>query len=112
MIEQDKAHPIIHAPHEYEIIDFNYHHDPYEYSKSYIDLTLQKDEVVRRLRFLEPKDLMIEKGFPSPTRGMAILDVSHHQLDRINIRVADFEASHGEVTFWAFDVIDLDERLT
>ncbi|MGD9230463.1 MAG: hypothetical protein PVJ20_06595 [Desulfobacterales bacterium] len=107
--QRDPDHPIIESPHLYDIIDFHYHHDGEDYKESYIDLVLKKDDLLRRLRFLEPKDLKIEKGFPCPTRGLCILDVSHHQLERINVHVSDFEASHGSVTFWAYKVIDLDK---
>ncbi len=110
MIEKAKVHPIIEVPHEYDILDFHYHHDIEDYTQSYIDIVLQKDEIIRRLRFLEPKDLQVEKGFPIRTGGMEILDVSNHQLDRINIHVNDFESSWGSVTFWAYDVIDLDKQ--
>ncbi len=74
----------------------------------YLDLHLGKESQVRRLRFYGPRDLEIEKGFPEPTIGMEILDVRSHQLGDINIRVGDFEASHGSITFWAKEVVDLD----
>jgi len=71
---------------------------------------LKKGTIVRRLRFYGPRELEIEKGFPLSTGGMEILDVSAQQLDNINVRVSDFEASQCAVTFWAKSVIDLDNK--
>jgi len=110
MIEKDPLHPIIDAPFNYDIIGFNYQINREDPLKSYIDMTLQKDDVVRRLRFIGPRDLEIEKGFPMATAGMEILDVKSRQMTDINVWVNDFEASQGAVTFWAKSVIDLDKR--
>jgi hypothetical protein len=71
-------------------------------------MTLVKDAIVRRLRFWQPRRLMIEDGFPSPTRGMVILDVRSRQWAGIGVEVGDIEASIGSVTFWAYEVEDLD----
>lgn len=108
-MKKDSLHPIIDAPHKYDIIGFNYQVNLYDHLQSYIDLTLEKETTIRRLRFYGPHDLEIEKGFPSPTGGMEILDVSDRQLCDTNVWVNDFEASHGAITFWAKNVIDLDE---
>lgn len=107
----DPKHPIIERPWDYQILRFCYHNDPDDWRESYIDLTLGRGAVVRRLRFLAPQDLEIERGcFPQPTGGMCILDVRHRQMEEIGVRVADFEASRGAVTFWAREVVDLDAR--
>lgn len=103
----DPDHPIIDKPLQYQIVEFCYHHDPDDVGNSYVDMTLRRGDTLRRLRFLGPQELEIEKGFPQPTQGMCILDVRHRQLDGIGVRVADFEASWGKVTFWAHEVIDL-----
>ena len=42
-----------------------------------------------------------------PTRGMIILDVRHWQWEDIGVQVADFEASHGSVTFYAAEVMEV-----
>ncbi|MDG3006848.1 hypothetical protein [Paludisphaera mucosa] len=105
----DPDHAIVERPWEYEIVSLCYHNDPGEWSASYIDMKLGRGDVVRRLRFLGPQDFAVEKGcFPQPTGGMRILDVSRRQLEGINLRVADFEATRGTVTCWAREVIDLD----
>jgi hypothetical protein len=108
-LDRDPDHPIIDRPFEYEIVELCYHHDPDDGRNTYLDLTLRRGTTIRRLRFLQPRDLEIEKGFPRPTGGLCILDVRHRQWDGINVRVADFEASWGKLAFWARDVFDLDE---
>ena len=104
---EDPDHPILDHPWEYEIVGFSYFR-PDDGTERYIDLTLRKDQVVRRLRFFGPQDIEIEKGFPSPTGGMYFSDVSARGLEGLGVRVADFEASPGAVRFWARAVIDLE----
>jgi hypothetical protein len=104
----DPEHPIVERPFEYDIVMLCYHNNVEDPRNSYLDMTLRRGTASRRLRFLQPRDLQIEKGFPLPTRGMCILDVRHRQLEDISVRVADFEASPGSVTFWAREVKDLD----
>lgn len=106
----DPDHPIIDRPWEYEVLLLAYHNDPELPRDSYLDLTLRRGPSVRRLRFLGPEDLEIERGFPRPTGGMVILDVRRRQLDGLGVRVADFEASLGAVRFWAREVLDLDRE--
>ncbi len=101
-------HPIIDRPHEYDILRFDLHNDPLDCRNTYLDLTLRRQHVVRRLRFLRPQRIVIEEGFPASTRGMVILDIRDRQWDDLRVEVTDFEASHGKLTFVAADVIDLD----
>jgi len=108
-MKADPIHSIIDAPHTYNIVGFNYQVNLYDYLESYIDLTLEKETTIRRLRFYGPRDLEIEKGFPSPTGGMEIIDVSSRQLCDTNVWVNDCEASYGAITFWAKNVVDLDK---
>ena len=109
-VEPDPDHPIIEKPWEYHIVDFYYHVDQDDWDKSYIDMVLAKGSTVRRLRFWSPRSLKIEEGFPMPTGGMEITDVRHRQMQGISVRVGDFEASWGAVTFWASEVEDLDQN--
>lgn len=101
-------HPIIDRPHEYDIIRFDLHNDPLDCRNSYLDLTLQRRNTIRRLRFIRPQRIVIEEGFPTATHGMIFLDIRDRQWDDLRIEVADFEASNGSLTFCAADVIDLD----
>ena len=108
MCDFDPDHPIIDAPHEFEIATFHYE-TPFSGGEAYIDLHLLRGGERRRLRFICPQQLRIEEGFPAPTHGMRIKDVSSRGLDGLNVQVVDVEASWGAMTFWARDVFDLDE---
>ncbi len=107
-MEDDPAHPIIDRPHEYAIADLRYHVG-LDGTEPYVDLELRNGAVVRRVRFWSPQQFTVEEGcFPQPTHGMVILDVRSRRLEGLGVRVADFEGSHGAITFWARDVVDLD----
>ena len=107
--EGDNNHPVLIKPWEYAIIGLNYQ-IPRDGTSPYLDLTLQRKEEVRRLRFLSPQRLKIEEGFPTSTHGMEILDIAHRQWSNIGVWVHDFEASQGSITFYAAEVIDLDAQ--
>lgn len=107
-IDPDPDHPIIEKPWEYQLTEFHYHYDPDDWGASFLDMTLERGEPVRRLRFWSPRRLRIEEGFPIATSGMAIKDVRHRQMEGLGVYVGDFEASPGAVTFWAYEVVDLD----
>ncbi len=100
-------HPIIDRPHEYRIVEFYYNSASSDYSEHYILMKLKKGNDVKLLKFLNPRDLKIEEGFPRPTSGMEFLDLSKDSLEDINVKVGDFEASHGAITFYAKSVIEL-----
>jgi len=107
-LEESPHHPILDRPWEYEVVGFNFQRSLILETEPYIDLTLQSGSAVRRLRFYGPKDIQIESGFPEWTGGLVILDVTSRGMEGIGIRVDDFEASRGSVTFWARTVVDLD----
>jgi len=103
----DPDHPIIDRPSEFRVIGFAFQRALDDSTEPYIDLTLQRGDTVRRLRFLGPRSISIEDGFPEGC-GMFIADVRHHGLDGLGVRVDDYEASGGAIRFWARTVIDLD----
>ena len=105
-METDSDHPIIDQPFRYDVIGFNYQSP--DDGEPYIDLTLRLESIVRRLRFLSPRDIALESGFPGCS-GLQIKDVSGHQLSGLRVRVSDFEHSCDGMHFWARDVIDLDD---
>jgi hypothetical protein len=105
--DRDPDHPIIQNPWQYRITGFSYKRSLADSQDSYIDLTLQKDEVVRRLRFHRPQDIRLDEGFPECS-GLFISDVRERRLEGLAVRVGDFEASPGGVWFWAHSVEDLD----
>lgn len=108
MYDDSPIHPILENAHEFVIVRLDYHNDPHDWRNSYLELHLHRGEEVRRLRFLRPRSLVIEEGFPCPTHGIVILDVEQRQWDDIKVEVTDFEASAGRVSFYASEVIDLD----
>ena len=100
-------HPIIQKPFEFDIIGFNLDCSSFDESEHSLTITFRKNEIIKKLKFIEPKEISIEKGFPTPTRGLVIWDISNQQLEDINIQVADIEASHGALNFYAKDVIEI-----
>jgi hypothetical protein len=102
---RDPDHAIIERPFEYTIVEFSYIR-PLDGSEPFVDLGLFKGGVLRRLRFFDPREIRITEGFPNSS-GLAILDVSSRQMDRLRVRVINFEASDGCPEFWARDVVEL-----
>jgi hypothetical protein len=101
-------HPILEKPWQYRIAEFRYSNGA-DGSEPFIDLYLVRESTHRRLRFLRPRDLVIEEGcFPEPTGGMVILDSHARQLEGMNVRVTDCEGTRGGLSFWADSVHDLD----
>lgn len=103
-----RIHPIIDRPWEFQVIEFFFAHDPSDDRTACIDLTLQNGSITRRLRFSGVQALSIEEGFPRQTHGLCILDITDWQWDGLKVKVDDFEASHGAIRFFAYDVVDLD----
>ena len=106
--QKDLDHPILEKPWEYSIVGVDFRRTLDNSAESFIDLVLERDSVIRRLRFFRPVDIRLDEGFPA-SPGLCILDVSTHGLEGIRVRVEDFEASGGGLRFWARDVVDLDE---
>jgi hypothetical protein len=104
----DLDHPIIDRPWTYAIAELCYSRDVDDPQSARVDLTLLRDNTIRRLRFLGVQRLSIEEGFPMCTSGLCILDASRRQLEGLAVHVSDFEASGGRVDFWAREVIDRD----
>jgi len=102
MSREDPDHPILAQPWRYTITGLHYER-PEDGSEPFLDLTLERGPERRKLRFLGPQELQIEKGFPHAP-GLVILDVSARGLDRLTVRVDDYEASSGGIRFWARSV--------
>lgn len=109
MYGDNPVHPIVDKPWQFDIVRFDLHHDPDDHRADYLDLWLRRGDELRRLRFKQPSSIKIEKGFPRATGGMIILDVRNWGWEDVGVEVADFEASHGSVTFYAKDVVELGE---
>jgi len=104
----DKIHPIINKPHEYEVIFFSLKKDTEAHESTYIELHLKKNSEIKKLQFIQPVDLEIEKGFYGNICGMEILDIKDHQLDNIGVQVRNFEQDAG-ITFMAKEVVEVNE---
>lgn len=105
---REPEHPILEDPWRYSIAAMRYHVG-LDGTEPTLDLELVRGDVTRRLRCYSPQDLVIEEGFPQPTHGTVILDARHRGLEGLGVEVSDFEGAKGSITFWARDVVDLDE---
>jgi hypothetical protein len=104
---EDKDHPIIDKPWEYRIVYLQYDCSSDNYLEHFFEMWLEKDSTIRKLKFIAPRQIKIEDGFPSPTYGMEILDISNRGLENVNVWVTNFEASSGAVTLYAKDLIEI-----
>ncbi|MCI5144302.1 MAG: hypothetical protein D3923_01955 [Candidatus Electrothrix sp. AR3] len=103
----DKPHTIIDKPHLYDVVYIEWNINPYDYKESHLILHLQKDDMIKKLKFIQPTEVEIEKGFNGVTcSGMEIIDVKDRQLDNIKVQVRNFEQDAG-ITFMAFDVVEI-----
>lgn len=105
--QEDNFHPILERSWEYEVVSVCFRQSLNDEFEAHLDLTLRNDKDVRHLRFFSPQDIEIEKGFPIKTGGFSIYDVSARGLEKLNIRVDDFEASFGAIRFWARKVEEI-----
>lgn len=103
MSSEDRDHPILPDAWRYEIVGLRLELEPEDGSEAFLDLTLQLDGKRRTLRFLSPRSIEIEEGGPV-SGGLKILDVSDRKLDRLSVRVDDYEGQRGSLRFWARDV--------
>ena len=105
---ENKVHPIINKPHRYKVIYFAYKIDNDDYKNTYIDIHFKKNNEIKKLRFFQPVELEIDKGFSGSISGMEILDIREQQLEDIGVKVGNFEQDSG-VTFMAREVIEINE---
>jgi len=103
-IVNDPYHPILERPWEYEMFTLQYWRPTAE-SEPFIDITLKDGNGFRNLRFFNPKDIEIHKGFPSQTHR-CIFDVSKRGIEGLNVRVDNLTGNAGAVRFWAREVME------
>lgn len=101
---QPKDHLIIEKAWKYTIIGFNFQQDLSFECEPFIDLTLQSDEEIRRLRFLSPQNIELKHNFTSC--GLCILDIADKGLE-VKVEVDNFE--DASIKFLAREVVDLDK---
>ncbi len=111
MLEQeDPFHSILERSWDYEVVSFCFKQSLNNEFEAYIDLTLRNESKVRHLRFFSPQNIEIEEGFPIKTGGFSIYDISARGLDKLNVRVGDFEATLGAIRFWARKVEEVEQK--
>ena len=109
MIRMDPDHPIIEHPSSYCVIGFCFHRTLDGTQESHVDLILQREQTVRRLRFFSPQAISIGEGFPHG-QGLFIADIRQRGLEGLAVEVGDFESSGGAIQFFARAVVDLDAQ--
>jgi hypothetical protein len=105
--DQDPEHPILSEAWRYEIVGFRLERAPADGGEPFLDLTLMYANSRRTLRFWSPNDVEIERGGPRMTSGLVIKDLRARGLEDVGVRVDDFEASAGSVSFVARAVEEL-----
>ncbi len=102
-------HSILREPWRWEIEEFAWHcgHDSVQAA---LDVRFVRDGQRRTLRFIEPQDVTIEFSgrYPIQCGEMAILDISHRQLDGLTVQVTAFGASGTPVKLYARSVHEID----
>lgn len=103
---EDPEHPILPQAWQYRIVGLRLELDPDDDGEPFLDLALRRGAERRVLRFWSPRDLEIERDGPT-SYGLVIHDVRARGLDRIGVRVDDFESSPGAIRFVARAVEEL-----
>jgi hypothetical protein len=103
-ILNDPNHPILERPWKFEMFTLQYWRPTAE-SEPFIDVTLKDGIGFRNLRFSNPKDIEIHKGFPSQT-AFCIFDVSNRGIVGFNVRVDNLISEDGAVRFWQREVME------
>ena len=102
-LQNDSYHPILDRPWDYELYTLSYFR-PNPDDEPFIDILLKHNDAFKALRFLNPKDIEIHKGFPHQTH-ICIFDVSNRGVAGFNVRVDSPTGENGAVRFWAREVI-------
>ncbi len=112
MFEDDVEHSILPRAFEYEIVGFHLEREPVDEQEPYLDLVLRRGADRRVLRFWSPVDIEIERGGPTMTSGLVIRDIRRRGIEKLGVRVDDFEGTQGAVRFSARAVERQDEPTT
>lgn len=107
MVAEDLEHSILPEAFRYDLERIDWH-PSFVPGQCFIDLTFRNDDERRRLRFLDPSQVEVDRGFMGQASGMVIYDISGRGWEGIKIEVANFE-SDPNITFYASDVVDLDQ---
>lgn len=108
---EQKYHPILEHPWEYSVSELHWGTTDDTFEKIYyLDVTFTKNEIIIRLRFLNPQQVRIELSgkMPQGCGEMIILDIQDRGWEGMNVEVAEGGASGSPITLYAREVIDLD----
>jgi hypothetical protein len=94
-------HSVLRNASSYKVVDFRYHGFSWMPDDHYIEMTLQKDDDVVKLRFDRPRQLEINEYFPTQF-GLYISDITSDGLEDLTVKVGDYENS--SVKFFAKSV--------
>ena len=107
IVIEEPDHPILPRPWTYDLVQVDWRSTP-AIAEGWLDLKFQKGAEQRRLRFLAPTEVQVDRGFMGQPTGLRIVDIRSRGWDRVGIEVLNFEQDPG-ITFFAADVVDLDE---
>lgn len=97
----DPLHPILDTPLDYDIVQLLLRCG--DVAEPFIDFTLARASVRRRLRFIGPRVLQVDKAFEEFPRGLEIRDISARAIGGLNVHV---QGAQGALSFWAKMVLE------
>ncbi len=99
----DKPHPILPMSTHYRVERIDWHISPGE--ASYLELTLRRGDETRCLRFDQPQEVFIEKGYHGSYSGLTILNISGRGWeDKVQVLI---DEAHPGMGFFASDVVEV-----
>jgi hypothetical protein len=106
-VDREPEHDILPRAWTYDLVRIDWRSTP-AIAEGWIDLTFQKGGEQRRLRFLAPTEVQVDRGFMGQPTGLRIVDIRSRGWDSVGVEVINFEQDPG-ITFFAPDIVDLDE---
>ena len=109
MQTKEPLHPILDQPWSWEITGLQWCASGQLAPSSFLDVTFLRDGTTRRLRFVDPQDLVLELSSPYPAHcgDMVILDIRGRQLDGLGVQATDAGADGTPLRLYARDVTDV-----
>lgn len=99
MHEEGSEHGVLTEAWRYDIEAVRLDVAPRDGGEPYLDMRLTREGDTVHLRFWSPREVSL--SLLLTTGGLMILDISGHGMENLGVRVLDFEASNGGVTFYA-----------
>ena len=106
---QEPEHPILDKPFTWAITELHWRASGVAEPSSFLDVTFARDGQLRRLRFADPQQVVLELSAPSSVDcgDMVIRDISDRQLDGLSVQVTDNGADGTPLSFYAKGVIEV-----